>query len=439
MATASVSYTQLIQGNQNFRLLWGGQIVSQLGDWFSAITIQALLLKYTGSATSLFWFMVATMLPGLLLGPVVGVVVDHLPRKSVMIGADIGRAVIALGLLGLRGPETVWIAYLCVAGLSSFAAFFEPARISTLPNITSEEELVTANALTSVTWSVLLTSGALAGGIVATLFGAQTAFVLNSLSFIGSALLLGRMAVPPTNRGPEHTDGFGELIGGFRYVRHRPEILGALTAKMGWGLAGGIQTLIPIYGARLFPLPHDRDGQLSISLLFAAGGLGTALGPVFARRFTGRDLTRIRWAIALSFLAGAVYYGCMAGAPGLGTAALFLLLARMHGAVIWVFSTVLLQLLAEDRFRGRVFAAETSLFTGAMMLSSLATTRALDSHRATVPQVTLTLAAVSFLVGIVWIGRLIRRPEPPPCATACQPPGGHGAPVMEPENEKAVG
>src|SRR5690349_20793652 len=175
----TVSYGQLVRQNRNFRLFWGGQIVSQLGDWFNLVAVSALLLKYTGSAASIAGFMVAQMLPGLLLGPAAGVLVDRLPRKAVMIGADLARAVIALGLLALRGPGTVWVAYTCVAGLSTFSAFFEPARIATLPNITSKEELVTANALSSVTWSILLTSGAMVGGLVARFFGAQTAFLLN--------------------------------------------------------------------------------------------------------------------------------------------------------------------------------------------------------------------------------------------------------------------
>ncbi len=403
---SAVSYGQLVRRNRNFRLYWGGQIVSQLGDWFSAITIQALLLQYTGQASSLAWFMVASMLPGLLLGPLAGVVVDRLPRRSVMIAADLLRAGIALGLLGLRGPDTAWVGYACVAGLAACAAFFEPARISTLPNITEEEELVTANALSSVTWSLMLTSGALVGGLVGRYLGTSAAFVLNAASFIGSALFLARMRVPATVQ--EGTSrGFRDLLDGFRYVRAHPGILWALTAKMGWGLAGGIQTLLPIYGARLFPLPGDRAGQLSISILFAASGVGTALGPVLARRVTGRNLVRIRWAIATSFVVAGLFYAAMAHAPNLGITGLLLLLARMHGAVVWVFSTVLLQILVQDRFRGRVFAAETSLFTGTMMLSSVATSRLLDSGTLGVPQLTLALGGISAVVGAVWLARLL--------------------------------
>jgi MFS family permease len=422
---SSISYGELIRGNRNFRLWWGGQIVSQLGDWFSAITIQALLYSYTQSATALLWFMVATMLPNFLLGPVAGVIVDRLPRKAVMIGADLLRAGVAFGLLAFRGPETTWVAYACVAGISSLTAFFEPARISTLPKITSDEELVTANALSSVTWSILLTSGAVLGGLVGRYLGPAAAFALNGVSFLASAWLLRGLQVPPTERGPEKDRGFGELLAGYRYVGQHPEILAALTAKLGWGLAGGIQVLIPIFGARVFPLANDVNGQLSVSLLFAASGIGTALGPVIARRLTGRDLPKIRWAIAISFVLGGVFYACMAGAPGLFGVGLFLLLARMHGAVVWVFSTVLLQILTRDQYRGRVFAAETSLFTGSMMLSSLLTSRALDLHWASVAQMTLAMGVTSLGVGACWLLSLLRGKLPRPTSS----PSLAGAPA----------
>jgi MFS family permease len=241
------------------------------------------------------------------------------------------------------------------------------------------------------------------------------------------------------------------MVDGFRYVRHHPELRGAITAKLGWGLAGGMQVLLPVIGKQLYRLPHDPQGQLSISLLFAAGGLGTALGPVVARRFTGREIPRIRWAIAYAFVMGGVFYLCMATVPtllggidptrgflgsalhvygpsvlGLSAMCFCLFLARFHGAVIWVFSTVLLQMLSEDRYRGRVFAAETSLFTASMMASSVAAGFALDSRHMGVGPVILAMAVVSLVVGVIWVVSLLRGRNPddaPPGVPAYQSGG----------------
>ena len=105
----TISYGQLLRRNRDYRRLWGGQVVSQLGDWFSLITLQSLLLTLTGSASSLAALMIAQMLPLFLLSPAAGVVVDRLPRKHVMIAADLGRAGIALGFLLVRDGETAWL------------------------------------------------------------------------------------------------------------------------------------------------------------------------------------------------------------------------------------------------------------------------------------------------------------------------------------------
>src|SRR5262249_15689427 len=152
-----------------------------------------------------------------------------------------------------------------------------------------------------------------------------------------------------------------DLRAGFRYVAKHRGIAALLTAKMGLGLTGASQTLTAIYGQRLFPLPGDPEGKLTLSLLVGTSGVGTALGPILGRRFTGPDRPRMRWAIAAAFLLRGLFYALMGASRSLGGAALALVLGRFGGSVIWVFSTVLLQMATEDQYRGRVFAAEASL------------------------------------------------------------------------------
>lgn len=414
--SSAPSYSQLLKRNRNFRLLWGGQIVSQLGDWFSAITVQALLLSYTGSASSLAWFMVASMLPAFLLAPWAGVVVDRLPRRSVMIAADLARALIALGLLLVRGESTAWIGYACVGGMSAFSALFEPARTAITPNIARGDELVTANALSAVTWSIMLTSGALVGGLVGRFLGTDVAFILNSVSFLVSAALIGRITANSGDwekvKEKDEDPGRGGLAEGVAFVRRHPAVAGALSAKLLWAMAGGIQVLLPIYGARVFPLKDDDAGQLGISLLFAAGGFGTALGPIAGRRWSRGEPERMRWAIAGSFLMASAYYVAISQAGSLGGVGALLACARFHGSIIWVFSTLLLQMTVDDAYRGRIFALEMSLFTGMMMASAWFTTVMLDQHWATPSQMVLVASGASLVGGIGWIVSLSRRRTP---------------------------
>jgi MFS family permease len=356
------------------------------------------------------------MLPSFVLAPWAGVIVDRLPRRTVMIAADLIRAVIALGLLLTRDASTAWIAYACVAGLSAFSALFEPARTAVTPNLTREEELVTANALSAVTWSIMLTSGALVGGLVGRFLGTDVAFVLNSASFLVSAALIARISSEPIEKEKEKEEDKrrGSLAEGMAYVRRHPAVAGALSAKLLWAMAGGIQVLLPVFGAKVFPLTGDKAGQRGISLLFAAGGFGTALGPIAGRRWSRGEPARMRWAIAGSFLMASLYYAAMSRAWNLAGVGALLACARFHGSIIWVFSTVLLQMTVDDAYRGRVFALEMSLFTGMMMTSAWFTTMMLDHRWATPSQMVLFAAGASLLGGIGWVVSLSRQRAPRP-------------------------
>ena len=185
-------YLVLLRTNRNFRLLYIGQTISQLGDWFNSVAVFALLLDLTGSATAVAWMMIVQFLPVAVVGPVAGVVVDRVDRRRLMIAADLLRGALILGLLLVRSREQVWIAYVVMSLTVSATAFFEPARTATIPNLTSADELMPANALASATWSAMLAIGASAGGFVAAIFGRQVCYILNSVSFLVSALFIRR-------------------------------------------------------------------------------------------------------------------------------------------------------------------------------------------------------------------------------------------------------
>src|SRR5438552_9958171 len=104
-------YLQLLRTNRNFRLLFVGQAISQLGDWFNSVAVYALLLDLTGSATAVAWMMIVQFLPIAIVGPLAGVVVDRVNRRRLMIIADVARGFLILGLLLVRTADQVWIAY----------------------------------------------------------------------------------------------------------------------------------------------------------------------------------------------------------------------------------------------------------------------------------------------------------------------------------------
>src|SRR6266576_2838721 len=192
----SVGYGELLRGNRGFRLLWLGQVVSQMGDWFDTIAVYTIALRLTGSTRSVALIMVARFLPSVIMGPLSGVVADRFSRRSIMIAADLLRAVVVLGFLFVRRPDQMWLVYVLTVLQLAFSAFFEPAKTAAIPSIVSDRELLSANAIASVTWSAMLTLGAAIGGFVAGWFGTDVAFVLDSLTFVASALLIASVRFP---------------------------------------------------------------------------------------------------------------------------------------------------------------------------------------------------------------------------------------------------
>src|SRR5216110_2488741 len=135
------SYLSILRTNRNFRLLYIGQTISQLGDWFNAVAVFALLLDLTGSATAVACMLIVQFLPVAVVGPLAGVVVDRVNRRRLMIVTDLVRGCLVLVLLVVRRPDQVWIAYVVMAFIVGAQGFFEPARTATIPNVTSAEQL----------------------------------------------------------------------------------------------------------------------------------------------------------------------------------------------------------------------------------------------------------------------------------------------------------
>ena len=153
MGSQSLSaYVRLIRDNQNFRRLWVAQIVSEVGDWFYIIAIYSLLLQITGRAQSVGLALVLQVLPSTLVGPTAGVLNDRIRRRYVMIAADLFRVVIVLSMFLIRSAQTIWLVYPLLFFETVMWGFFEPARSAMIPNVVGEEQVLTANTLSSITW-----------------------------------------------------------------------------------------------------------------------------------------------------------------------------------------------------------------------------------------------------------------------------------------------
>ena len=377
-----------------------------MGDWFNTIALYTIILNLTGSGRDVGLLLVARFIPSFVFGPLSGVAADRFSRRSIMIASDLLRAVVVLGFIFVRSADQLWIIYVLTVLQLGFATFFEPAKTAAIPSIVSDRELVAANAISSVTWSVMLTLGAAIGGLITGLLGTNVAFVLDSLSYLLSAVLIASIKVPKRQarvRGRltlRRALGITDTIEGARYVKHRPRVLAVLMVKPAWGLGGGILTLLGVFGEKIFPV--GNSAATGIGVLFAARGIGTAVGPIIARRLSGEGAKRMHTSIGISFLIGGVFYVAFGCASNFVIALLVLGVAHMGGSILWVYSTVLLQREVEDNFRGRVFAAELALLTLTMAASNYITGEMLDRFDVPPRVMTISLGLLFLLPGIVW-------------------------------------
>jgi hypothetical protein len=252
----------------------------------------------------------------------------------------------------------------------------------------------------------MLTLGAAVGGLITGWFGTDAAFILDALTYLLSAVLILSIRLPSRPRRPKQKLtisrmlGFSETVEGARYVKERSRVLALLLVKPAWGLGGGIITLLAIFGEKIFPV--GGSPATGIGVLFAARGIGTAIGPIVARRIAGEGVTRMQNTIGIAFLIGGLFYMAFGAATNFIFALLVLGIAHCGGSILWVFSTVLLQRGVEDQFRGRVFAAELALLTLTMALSNYATGEMLDRFAVSPRIIAIAMGALFVIPGVVW-------------------------------------
>ena len=401
------AYWRLLRLNPNFRRLWLAQIVSEIGDWFYSLAIYDLLLHMTGHASSVALALVLQVLPQTLVGPIAGVVNDRIPRKHVMIAADLARAVIVFSMLLARFRSTLWLVYPLLFLESTMWAFFEPARTAVIPNVVTEEDLIVGNTLSSATWSFNLVVGAALGGFTLALLGNSWLFVLNSLSFLVSAFFISRMhfrephAHPSARLRARDFYDYSAIGDGIRYVRRDPRLFAIVLVKTGLATMGVSWVLFTVMGERVFPLhwlgiAPERSAVLGMSMLLGARGIGAVVGPLFAARWAGHSQSRLRLGILLGFLALALGYGSLGAAGSLWVACFWVTIAHCGGSTVWVFSTTLLQLNTDDKFRGRVFSAELGLSMITLAVGAYLTGFVLD--RGVAPRVVATATGLIMLL-----------------------------------------
>ena len=407
----AVSYRDLLRNNRNFRFLWFGQIVSLLGDWFNLVASAALVGLLTQSGLAVGSLFVVRMLAPFVVSPITGVVADRYNRKYILIAADLVRATVVLGFLLVRDAGDVWLLYTLTAVQLALSGFFDPAHTSILPDLANKRELGAMNAISSATWSVMLALGAALGGLFSGMWGMYPAFVLDALTFLLSAALLAQIRMPAklASAAAEKTVAAAvrQYFDGLRYLRAHPDILivALQKATLALFLATAFQVIQVTIAQQVFTV--GEGGGISMGLMFGLTGVGSGLGPIVARKFTGDDARSLKKAIAVGYVIAIAGVAVTAPLFSLPTVLLGSVVRATGSGVIWVFSTQLLLQMTPDRVRGRVFASDFMFFYLCSALSSSVIGAALDTSLS-ISAIIWGMAGLSVVPMVLWTVWVVR-------------------------------
>ena len=308
-----------------------------------------------------------------IASPIAGVLADRYDRRRLMVAADFFRVPVALALVLVRSPDTLWICFVAITLLAFAAAVFEPTSSAALPNLVEDEELGDANVLLGSAWGVMLAVGAALGGIVAATLGRDAAFAINAASFAVSGLLIVGIKRPfqRTRSASSAThERSSSPIEAFRVVLHfarqRRLLAALLLSKTMFGVGTGVVLMLAVFGQEVF-----HEGDVGIGLLYAARGLGALIGPFIARAVVGTEDRGIIRGIMGSVIVVAVSYALFPLSPGIWIAAVLVFCAHLGGGAQWMLSTYGLQRAAPDEIRGRIFSFDYGLVTLTIAASTI--------------------------------------------------------------------
>lgn len=343
--------------NRNFALLWVGQLVSIIGDWVLIAALPFYVYDMTGSALSTGLTFMAMVIPSVLFGSLAGVFVDRWNRKKTMIVADVLRACVLLLLLLVHSPQQVWLVYVSAFLESTVSQFFGPAKNAVVPLLVGKEHLMEANSLNAAGDNAARLVGPSLGGALLGLVGLSSVAILDSTSFLLSALMILNISVPSdVSEKPSKTDGagtwtamWGEWRAGLSLVRKETLIRSLfIVAGMGMFADSILTVLIVVFVKEILGV-----GAIEFGWLMTARGLGGLVGGLIVAKLS--RVLKPTTLLKAGLCAIGVILFITINFPVFYVALILIALAGIP-AMAWMISEqTLLQGCVEDRYRGRIF------------------------------------------------------------------------------------
>lgn len=386
--------------HRNFQLYFGGQLISNIGTWMQTIAQGWLVYQISHSDLTLGLVGFASAIPAVLISPWGGVIVDRIPKRTLLMITQAGAMTLAfiLAALTFGGRVQVWHIILLAAGLGVVNAFDAPARQAFVVEMVRREDLPNAIALNSMMINGARVIGPAIGGVLLSVMGAAWCFTVNGLSFLAVLASLGAMRLKPHVGAPAVEPPWKQLRSGIQYVLGQADLLGLLLLALIFSVFGvSYAALLPAFVEQVL-----KQGALAYGWINTATGIGavSAAFIVAGRRrggWRGTWLTTASMAFPLTLILFAFnpYFPLsLILAVGLGVGFM------LEFALV----NTLLQTRVADAMRGRVMALYTLTFFGFAPFGNLMV-GALSEQIGLSPAISL-FAGISLLFSLVVLYRI---------------------------------
>lgn len=400
---SSVSYSAF--ASRNYRKYLYGNIFSVLGVWIQRLALGWHAWQLSESALVVGLVAAAQFLPMVLLTPFFGVLVDQVSTRIAAIVMHFVLALIAamLAVLTLTGNMTVeWLVVLAfMHGLANSA--YSPVRLALIPDLVRKEQFPSAVAIASMVFNISRFIGPGIAGAIVALWGLGSAYAINAITYLPVIYVLFIIRIDEHEPDPAPKKSYlAQLVEGLRYTRDHGRIRQIILLSGVSNFFGrGILELMPAFAALIF-----EGGSSVLAVLMAAAGIGAILASlVFSSRTFQAHLHTLVVIGSIGVGVSIVLFGLVSTLPP-GIVAVSLL--GFFASLVSIGSQTEVQILVENRLRGRVMSLWTLVIMGGPAIGSVAAGALAGNVGATYTSFSF---AVSCLLLILFVG--IKQPPAP--------------------------
>jgi len=344
----STSRLGLLRRSPSFGYLFLATAGSSFGTYLAAVALTLQVYDATGSGTWVAALLIADFLPIVVIGFLLGPLVDRMSRRRLMVASDLVRFGVFAALPFVDGVGSI-IALAAISGIAT--GFFLPAANAAIPNLVPEEELVNANSLVVTAETLSWMIGPVAAGLMVTAWGTTVPYAVNAVTFLVSAVLVAAISEQRLrSRDPLTRGHWRDVADGLRLVFTASPLRTVLVV---WNVALVGSAAVNVAEV-VFAKETLGAGDVGFGALVAASGVGLAFGSFLSAPALGK--VGLRRTYVSSFLLMGVGWGAAALSGSIWLAVAFVVGGAAGNGSVIVCNRLLVQRGAPDQYRGRALA-----------------------------------------------------------------------------------